>query len=97
MDGYGCDRIFLEYKYEIEYRKILKIGFEYIHMTSILKSNTNTNIYIDILSKYEYEYVQPSISILTCYFVLDAATGFALRLPNPGPRSTSSTRAPRRK
>ena len=66
-------------------------------MTSILKSNTNTNIYIDILSGYEYEYVQLSISILTCYFVLDAATGFALRLPNPGPRSTSSTRAPWRK
>jgi hypothetical protein len=32
----------------------MKIGFEYIHLTSILKSNTNTNIHISVLSGYEY-------------------------------------------
>jgi hypothetical protein len=33
---------------------ILKIGFEYIHLTSILKMNTNTDIYINVFSGYEY-------------------------------------------
>jgi hypothetical protein len=32
----------------------MKIGFEYIHLTSILKSNMNTNIHISVLSGYEY-------------------------------------------
>jgi hypothetical protein len=35
-------------------RIILKIGFEYIHLTSILKTNTNTDIHINVFSGYEY-------------------------------------------
>jgi hypothetical protein len=35
-------------------RIILKIGFEYIHLTSILKTNMNTDIHIDVFSGYEY-------------------------------------------
>jgi hypothetical protein len=30
--------------------RILKIGFEYIHLTSILKTNTNTDIHINVFS-----------------------------------------------
>jgi hypothetical protein len=33
---------------------ILKIGFEYIYLTSILKTNTNTDIHINAFSGYEY-------------------------------------------
>jgi hypothetical protein len=33
---------------------IMKIGFEYIHLTSILKTNTNTDIVINVFSRYEY-------------------------------------------
>jgi hypothetical protein len=36
-------------------RIILKIGFEYIHLTSILKKNTNMDIHISIFNGYEYE------------------------------------------
>jgi ABC-type polysaccharide transport system permease subunit len=31
-------------------RIILKIGFEYIHLTSILKTNTNTDIILTFLA-----------------------------------------------
>jgi hypothetical protein len=31
----------------------LKIGFEYIHLTYILKTNTNTDIHINVFSGYE--------------------------------------------
>jgi hypothetical protein len=33
---------------------MLKIGLKYIHLTSILKTNTNTNIDINVFSGYEY-------------------------------------------
>jgi hypothetical protein len=32
----------------------MEIGFEYIHLTSILKTNTNTDIHINVFSGYEY-------------------------------------------
>jgi hypothetical protein len=32
----------------------IKIGFGYIHQTSILKTNTNTDIHINVFSGYEY-------------------------------------------
>jgi hypothetical protein len=32
----------------------LKIGFEYIHLTSILNTNTNTDIHINVFSGYKY-------------------------------------------
>jgi hypothetical protein len=35
-------------------RIILKIGFEYIHLKFILKTNTNTDIHIDVFSGYQY-------------------------------------------
>jgi hypothetical protein len=35
-------------------RIILKIEFEYIHLTSILKMNTDTDIHINVFSGYEY-------------------------------------------
>jgi putative ubiquitin-RnfH superfamily antitoxin RatB of RatAB toxin-antitoxin module len=37
----------------IRIRIIVKIGFEYIQLTSILKTNTNTNIHINIFSGYD--------------------------------------------
>jgi hypothetical protein len=36
------------------FRIILKIGSEYINLTSILKTNTNTNIHINVFSGYKY-------------------------------------------
>ena len=42
--------------YGIGQRKILKIGFGYIHITFILKSKTNTDIHISVFSGYKYGY-----------------------------------------
>ena len=53
----------VEYGSGIGQRKTLKNEFRYIHLVSILKTDTDTDIHITSYSGYEYPIIRISISI----------------------------------